>query len=250
MKLRSIYALAILCSGAAHLCVLGLFLGRDDTVPAKEAAPEEEAHVVAFNISKQSVAAAAERPVETVDAASVIETSAAEPAEIEGEVNDSSQQPAGELGPRVWTPPPPQPLEFAKRETEEPVTQAAIAPINLPEKGRDPVLISFGAVRVDDVSVRAEVERLGGSGALVLAVEVDDEGAPLGCSIVESSGSNILDTQGCEIVLGYRYDPARSGFGRPVYGRVLEALEWGEREILGSGRSPVSVASANGSAHH
>ena len=217
---------ALAVSAALHLGILGSALRWSEQGERKEDTEKEEKQVVAFSLSAAEAAAeepAEEQPRPFSNLSEPLEAAASIEADHAFEVVA-----AGDRSQMVWTPPPPEPLKFTKRPVQQVEAADKIMEIRLPGNRQEPLLISFGAVAIDDDAVGAEVRRLGGYGGLVLAVEIDEEGVPAGCSVLESSGSNLLDTHGCEVVLEYRYEPARDGLGRPAYGRVEEALEWGE----------------------
>lgn len=59
-----------------------------------------------------------------------------------------------------------------------------------------------------------------------MLVVINEEGNPQGCSVVTTSGSNILDDLGCNLVMTYRYEPGKDGSGQPIVTTAYELLEW------------------------
>lgn len=242
---------ATLGSAFAHLALVAWLVqgASEENVPLE---PVEEPRVVAFNISAAPAGSASEVPQEEEAEAAAVAASSEDrviDVPIPETVGDGAEAaPEGVDSPiggehYVWTPPPPKPID--RKERDRPIAKPApvISLIKLPGERSDPVLVSFAPVKVDDVGIRSEVERLGGYGAMLMSVEVDDSGLPLGCTIVETSGSNLLDTQGCLVVLGYRYEPARDERGRATYGSASEYLEWGESAQLGGNGGSIGLAS-------
>lgn len=246
MKQQFVFRTALAASAALHLGILGSALQWSGESVPKEDVEKEDRQVVAFNI--RAAARVAEKKPDKEPPRPIANPS--EPSETTASV-DAEKAPeeayGGDRSPMVWTPPPPEPVEFARRPEQRVEAAEKIVKLSVAGKRREPKLVSFGPVAIDDDAVGAEVRRLGGYGGLVLTVEIDDEGVPAGCSVFESSGSNLLDTHGCEVVLEYRYEPARDGLGRPAYGRVEEALEWGDDLVISarpSGEGPVDQIAA------
>lgn len=236
---RRIYHTALSVSLAAHVAVVGVCAldGAQDDMAAPSPAKVES--IVAFNISApQSKGVPLDEPV--ADAEAVTKTAVPKP--VDGTEADEAGATSGDG--MVWTPPPPlrNALPLDVQEPEAPPEAPVINALSLPGERSEPVLVSFSSSVSSDGSIAAEVERLGGAGRIKLSVEIDDEGVPLGCSVLESSGSNLLDTHGCEVVLEYRYEPAKDSLGRAAYGRAFEYLEWGSSEALDRIPDPVSLA--------
>lgn len=59
------------------------------------------------------------------------------------------------------------------------------------------------------------------------ALEIDAKGHIMTCNIVNSSGSELLDTTTCsQLILNGRFEPARDAQGRAVPGRWESAMRW------------------------
>lgn len=59
------------------------------------------------------------------------------------------------------------------------------------------------------------------------SLEIDAKGHIMTCNIVNSSGSELLDTTTCsQLILNGRFEPARDAQGRAVAGRWESAMRW------------------------
>ena len=127
----------------------------------------------------------------------------------------------------IWTPAPP---GAEGREAVEGVGEGTPVPqmefIELPENGVEPTLVSYDMGKFSGARALSEAARLQGSGSLKMLVVIDEEGNPQGCSVVTTSGSNVLDDLGCNLVMTYRYEPGKDGSGRPIVTTAYELLEW------------------------
>lgn len=243
MSTRKIYSSAIGLSLVAHAAAIGVWaIGWAPSGKDLSALPDpvKTESIVAINISAApSGGTQLDEPIADL-AAAAIETADLEP--VEGSEEDEAGPMSGDA--MIWTPPPPQ-IQAVPAEREKEITSPlVIEMVGLPGERSEPVLVSYAASVSSNISIAAEVRRRGGSGRIKLSVEIDDVGVPLGCSVIESSGSNLLDAHGCEVVLGYRYEPATDRLGKPSYGRAFEYLEWGMSDALDRVEQPVTIAGA------
>lgn len=127
----------------------------------------------------------------------------------------------------IWTPAPP---GTEGREAVEGTGEGQPIPpmefIELPENGIEPTLVSYDMGKFSGARALSEAARLQGSGSLKMLVVINEEGNPQGCSVVTTSGSNILDDLGCNLVMTYRYEPGKDGSGQPIVTTAYELLEW------------------------
>lgn len=64
-------------------------------------------------------------------------------------------------------------------------------------------------------------------GQTVYAVELDPAGRIVRCNVVQSSGSDLLDSTTCTLVISNgRFRPARDAAGKPVVGRYQGSMRW------------------------
>lgn len=147
-------------------------------------------------------------------------------------VSDGSPS-GGDLG-MVWTPPPPGAYVEGGSiyEPDRIILPQAIEPVVLADGGVPARLVSFEPMVSADLAVAAEARRLTGRGLIKLSVQIDEEGYTVGCSVVQSSGSNLLDDNACLMVLGYRYEPARSAKGAARFSSAYEYIEWGDDALM------------------
>ena len=127
----------------------------------------------------------------------------------------------------IWTPAPP---GAEGREAVEGAGEGVPLPqmefIELPENGVEPTLVSYDMGKFSGAGALSEAARLQGNGSMKMMVIIDDDGIPEGCSVVTTSGSNVLDDLGCNLVMTYRYEPGKDGAGRPIMSSAYELLEW------------------------
>lgn len=127
----------------------------------------------------------------------------------------------------IWTPPPP---GAVGREAVDGVGEGQPTPpmefIELPENGTEPTLVSYDMGKFSGARALSEAARLQGSGGMKMMVVIDEKGTPRGCSVVTTSGSNVLDDLGCNLVMTYRYEPGKDGEGRAIESMAYELLEW------------------------
>ncbi|WP_298843190.1 energy transducer TonB [uncultured Salinicola sp.] len=142
----------------------------------------------------------------------------------------------------IWTPAPPGAEGRVSSEASEEAPPAPkIEFIELPEDGVEPTLVSYDMGKFSGARALSEAARLQGSGSLKMLVAISEEGIPQGCSVATTSGSNVLDDLGCNLVMTYRYEPGKDGNGKPIVTTAYELLEWdtdraGDRESAAFGR--------------
>ncbi len=67
----------------------------------------------------------------------------------------------------------------------------------------------------------------GQEGQTVFALDLDARGRITNCTIVQSSGSDLLDSTTCaQLISNGRFKPARDAEGKPVPGRFQSAMRW------------------------
>jgi TonB family protein len=92
-------------------------------------------------------------------------------------------------------------------------------PRDLPVAAVQPRLSGNPAFYFGPDSYPVEAQRQGWEGRSSVAVQVDPNGAPTGCEVVQSSGHAVLDEATCRIVVDrVLFVPARDGQGRAVSG--------------------------------
>ena len=139
----------------------------------------------------------------------------------------------------VYTPPPPnegtpegevsEAVEGVERDNRP---SPAFELIDMPESGSEPTLVSYDVGKFDGAKALQEAARLQGEGRMKMKLVIDEQGIPIGCSTVETSGSNVLDDLGCGLVMTYRYDPGKDAEERPVQSMAYEVLEWSRASAL------------------
>lgn len=118
------------------------------------------------------------------------------------------------------------------RATPKPTPAAtpAPAPTQTPAPapaGTDPQPIGKVADWFPQDSYPPQALKLGQEGRTVFALDLDAMGRITGCHIVESSGSDLLDSTTCtQAIINGRFRPARDAQGRPVAGRWRSAMRW------------------------
>lgn len=74
----------------------------------------------------------------------------------------------------------------------------------------------------------------GQEGRTEFALDVDAAGRIMTCNIVQSSGSELLDSTTCsQLILNGRFEPARDASGKPVASKWHSAMRW--RLVQGGG---------------
>ncbi|MBU6394887.1 MAG: TonB family protein [Sphingomonadales bacterium] len=69
--------------------------------------------------------------------------------------------------------------------------------------------------------------RYGEQGMVGFLLTVDPEGVPVSCKVVETSSSDVLDTQTCNLLMDRaRFTPATDASGRHVEGTYRNRLRW------------------------
>lgn len=179
--------------------------------------------------------------------------------EVDKSKPDPDQDKAiAELGmPTFWTPPPPKVVQ-EKDKTKE------VKKVDLPklvvndevsqqkmDVNRPPRLVQAREQRMDDSEVLGAVRRLqqqlasrpaaaagGGSahpvvddqiiqdGTVALRFQVMADGRISGCSVVVTSGSDVLDKRACELVSTFVYEAGTDEKGAKVEKTMIETIEW------------------------
>lgn len=127
-------------------------------------------------------------------------------------------EPAGERPQLVGTPP----LPAVVDETATPLaTDGAPLPTGIsPAPGNQPVPISSPAPRYPSAALR---RREGGT--VLVRVEVDPAGMPVGVALVQRSGSRDLDRAAMQAVRAWRFQPAQRN-GQPVAGSLVIPIDF------------------------
>ncbi len=82
-----------------------------------------------------------------------------------------------------------------------------------------------GLVTADDYP--AEALKNDEQGTVRFQLDVGRDGKPTGCTVVESSGSKILDDATCRLIVDRaRFEPARDRRGRPTTDQVTSRITW------------------------
>jgi protein TonB len=72
-----------------------------------------------------------------------------------------------------------------------------------------------------------EARNAGQQGTTSFSLDIDAQGHIVQCNIVKSSGSDILDTTTCDLlVVNGRFQPARDAQGRAVPGTWVSSMRW------------------------
>jgi len=92
----------------------------------------------------------------------------------------------------------------------------------VPPKPEHP-LISY----VSDNDYPPAVLRAGEQGLVAFALRIDRTGTPVGCSVLQTSGSVLLDMNTCRIMLARaRFEPAKDASGRVVESAFRAKMRW------------------------
>lgn len=187
-----------------------------------------------------------------------VEQQQAASEEVEKTEPDPSEEKAmAEMGlPTFWTPPPP-------KVTQEKADTKQVKKVDLPklvvndqvsqekmDVNRPPRLVQAREERMDDAEVLGAVRRLQqqlattrpatGSGASQTVVDdqiIDDgtvalrfqvmpDGRISGCSVVVTSGSDVLDRRACDLVSKFVYEAGTDEKGVKVEKTMIETIEW------------------------
>ena len=74
-----------------------------------------------------------------------------------------------------------------------------------------------------------------GKGKVVINLSVDKQGHTVGCRIIQSGGSPLLDSGTCALLTRRaRFTPAVDRNGNPSYGEIVVQVDWGA--VLSKGR--------------
>ncbi|QIG80064.1 energy transducer TonB [Stakelama tenebrarum] len=114
---------------------------------------------------------------------------------------------------------------------------------SVPEGWTRAQLIS-GGIGKDDYPI--EARRNGEEGVTVVRYRIGTDGTVEKCSILQSSGSELLDTRSCALIVErFRYIPARNAEGAPVAETRTQPINW---EIDWDLYEPAPAAAVTGSA--
>ncbi|NUT01752.1 MAG: energy transducer TonB [Sphingomonas sp.] len=73
----------------------------------------------------------------------------------------------------------------------------------------------------------ADAQRNDEQGTVEVALEIDRRGRVSGCEVIQSSGSQSLDSATCNILQRRaRFTPAKDGLGRPVTDTYTQRITW------------------------
>lgn len=121
----------------------------------------------------------------------------------------------------------------APRPAASPAPVASPA-VNAAPAGQGPEPIGAVASWFPEDSYPPAARAAGQAGRTAFSLDIDPLGRVTGCNIVETSGSELLDSTTCsQAILNGRFKPARDASGRAVPGRWVSAMRW----QLAEGRS-------------
>lgn len=185
----------------------------------------------------------------------------AEPQKASSEEVDKSKpdpdqaEAVAELGlPTFWTPPPPK-VAKDRQEVKE------VKKVDLPKLvvndtisqqkmdiNRPPRLVQAREQRMDDAEVILAVRRLQqqlaavprpqpgtaqgadqqgiDDGTVALRFQVKEDGSISGCTVVVTSGSDVLDKRACDLVGTFVYEAGTNEKGTKVEKTMIETIEW------------------------
>lgn len=145
----------------------------------------------------------------------------------EKEASDSSFSFGLSGGGNIWTPPPPPDARTGATSPEGLDRSRIILPkITFNGLGTDPVLISYDIGLYTGSEALIEAARLNKTGRMKMVVQISEEGIPLGCTVIETTGSTSLDNLGCGLIMTYKYEPALDNREKPKQAVIYEILEW------------------------
>jgi len=117
-----------------------------------------------------------------------------------------------------------------RRGTEEGGAKAAstLPPVATPTPaGTPPQPIGRVADWFEADSYPPQARAKAQEGQTVYAVDLDAQGRILRCNVVQSSGSDLLDSTTCtQVISNGRFRPARDAAGKPVAGRYQGSMRW------------------------
>jgi TonB family protein len=73
-----------------------------------------------------------------------------------------------------------------------------------------------------------EINKIGGRGSTLIGFNIDKNGKAFGCTVLEPSGSTVLDEKACEIMMDKgKFRPTINDKGKPVptYGKTVR-IRW------------------------
>lgn len=205
--------------------------------PVEEVKEPERVRLTAFEISAPITDAEERNPIPKIAPPAAKEDAVGPPQDLPVEEVAFNEGGTGD-DMTVWTPPPPtygnkagflEQIQGEKTENPSPMKF-----IDMEKKGTDPVLVSYSQGTFGGAREINEAMRLSGEGRITMQVMIDIAGKPIGCSVVETSGSNILDDLGCGVVMNYLYEPGLDESKNPVESSIFEVLEWSRNNTLAS----------------
>jgi TonB family protein len=114
----------------------------------------------------------------------------------------------------------PAPVPTPETEVEDSV-EPSLPTIAVPARLRN----SDNLITNDDYPARALRDRE--QGVVTARFQVDDTGRVSGCTVIVSSGSRLLDDQTCNLITRrFRYEPARSAAGIPLFSTATKTVRW------------------------
>lgn len=130
---------------------------------------------------------------------------------------------------------PPAPHRLAPRPAATPAPAPAPSPAApAAPAGKGPEPIGEIASWFPEDSYPPAARAAGQAGRTAFSLDIDPMGRVTGCNIIETSGSELLDSTTCsQAILNGRFKPARDTSGRAVPGRWVSAMRW----QLAEGRS-------------
>lgn len=126
------------------------------------------------------------------------------------------------------------PVKQARRPARPPAPAAApaaaplpVPPAPPPPAGTPPQPIGRVADWFEADSYPPQARAKSQEGLTVYALDIDAQGRVMGCNIVETSGSDLLDSTTCtQVISNGRFRPARDAAGRAVPGRYQGQMRW------------------------
>ncbi|MFZ3481749.1 TonB family protein [Sphingomonas sp. 3-13AW] len=178
----------------------------------------------------------------------------------------------------IWTPPPPkvaQEIAEAKQMKKVELPKLVVKDDAFQQKmdvNRPPRLVQAREQRMDDKEVLAAVRGLQlqvtsaprpaatslspqpalddqgtQDGTVAMRFQVLADGRISGCSVVVSSGSDVLDRRACDLVATFVYEAGTDEHGEKVEKTMLETVEWlggDAKRVFGRGASDDAVVPA------
>ena len=210
-----------------HLVLTGAVLASmaDWSLPP-EPLPEPDQKLITFDIAGPETDAEEKASIPELAPPTVVEESTG--PVVDAPVEEMAFLEGGSgVEDMIWTPAPPGAEgRLPSEESNDAPPAPKIEFIELPEDGVEPTLVSYDMGKFSGARALSEAARLQGSGSLKMLVSISEQGIPQGCSVATTSGSNVLDDLGCNLVMTYRYEPGKDGTGKPIVTTAYELLEW------------------------